>query len=217
MYGRKIGAHWPSCWASLDEATAKLTEVLIRSGLKRSAAPHEEESAKGCARSSTRAALHRETRRAVHRHHVRRPAPRPILVAMESIHLITPWLDGSFQKLAEGIRGEGFVNDRNWRTRRVFVQCMRCNLPQGSMLATRTIREFLSPAWRLELRCSSSCSTSRKSSTVFSLVFREKPKRIGLDFSEDEGVILSGGGPLSRLPHCRVQWCFPPHSGRLPC
>ena len=37
---------------------------------------------------------------------------------MESIHLVAQWLDDSFQKLAEGIRGEGFVIDRNMASER---------------------------------------------------------------------------------------------------
>ena len=52
-----------------------------------------------------------------------------MLVAMESIHLVAPWLDDSFQKFAEGIRGEGFVNDRNLASER--RECSDSCAPDG--------------------------------------------------------------------------------------
>ena len=170
--------------------------------MKRSAAPREEESApidKGCARSSIRAALHRETRRAVHRHHVRRPARHPILVAIESIHLIPPWLGESFQNLPlmPGFRQRpqlGFKATRMLiplRTRRLFVQCLWCMQPSTrSTLATLTIKKFLSPAWRLELRCHIALNLCEFSSFVFAY----KLEQIGPNSSEDEG---RGGEGLS--------------------
>ena len=189
--------------------------------MKRSAAPREEEAApidKGCARNSIRAALHRETRRAVHRHHVRRPARHPILVAIESIHLIPPWLDESFQNLPlmPGFRQRpqlGFKATRMLiplRTRRLFVQCLWCMQPSTRCtLATLTIKKFLSPAWRLELRCHIALYLCEFSAFVFA----NKLEQIGPNSSEDEA---REGGVSGRGRGCSQRW-VPDNSGRFVC
>ena len=178
----------------------------------RSAAPHEEDSASidmGCARSSARAALHRETRRAVHRRDVRRPARHPILVAMESIHLI-----------AKGIRGQGFVNDRKMASERPECSdscetdgysCNVCGatLHKGSVGDTHYPRVLVtSMALGASLFFFVFYVTLylRESS---SFVFAKNLTRFGLNYLEDEGRIgLNSGmensskrkGPRGRSP-----------------